>query len=210
MWRLVCSSYWCYFLDCRKHSDRQQRLHLVELRRYTRSLIYRLLLYSGCSRKSFTETLLPASFAASSSEDSKTSQVTKLRWQNDRHGISAVLRSSPNVSFLIPASLLVLKSVIMKDRVLGSTSATSSGIGSITLSLRYGAYLPSLSFSYCSNVLLLTAQETGGTGVFTGVLCAGCMELVKSKWSLVSYYLPTPPLGQDMTSGSGTCIFNNI
>ena len=51
----------------------------------------------------------------------------------------------------------------MKVRVLGSTSATSFGIGGITLSLKYGAYLPTLS-SYCSDVLLLAAQETGVTG----------------------------------------------
>ena len=122
---------------------------------HTATLIFRPTLYSGWSRKYFVETLLQASFAASSSEGIRSSQVSMLRRQKDQHGIPAVLRSSPNV--LIPASLLVLDSVIMKDRVSGSTSLTSSNVLSLTLSLREGAYLPTFS-SYSSDVLLLTVS----------------------------------------------------
>ena len=75
----------------------------------------------------------------------------------------------------------------MKDRIFGFTFATNSGIGSIPLSLKYGAYLSTLSFSYYSDILLFTAQETGVAGLlFMGVLCPGCMELAEIKGSLVS------------------------
>ena len=61
--------------------------------------IFCLPLYSGWRQKYFVKMLLPASFATSSSESCRTSQVAKLRRQKDRHGIPAVLRSSPNVYF---------------------------------------------------------------------------------------------------------------
>ena len=59
----------------------------------------------------------------------------------------AVFKSSSNVSFSMPANLLVRKSVTTKDRVLGSTASTSSGIGMISLSLKYCVYISTLSLS---------------------------------------------------------------
>ena len=70
-------------------------------------------LYSGWRRKCFVETLLLASFAASSSEGSRTSQVAKFRQQKYWHGMAADFKSSLKVSYLIPTNLLILKSVII-------------------------------------------------------------------------------------------------
>ena len=109
-------------------------------------------LYYGSSRKFFVVTLLPTSFLASSSEGSMTSQVAKIRRQKYWHGIPADSKSSSKVSFLIPDSLLFLKSVIMLDRVFGSVSVTNSGMESISVPLKYVAYFPTLSFSYCSEL----------------------------------------------------------
>ena len=85
----------------------------------------------------------------------------------------AVLSSSSNDSFLSPASLLVLKSVTTNDRVLGSTASTSSGMGRISLSLKYFAYFVTLSFSWSSGdfffFCICDDQETGVAGGF----CAG-------------------------------------
>ena len=80
--------------------------------------------------------LPPASFLATSSEGSKTSQVAKLLRQKYFPGMFALFSKSSKVSFLSPASLLVLRSVTTKDRVFGSTSFTSSGIGRISPSLK--------------------------------------------------------------------------
>ena len=85
----------------------------------------------------------------------------KLRQRKFRYGMPAVLRISSKASFLIPASLMVFKSVTTKDRVLGSTASTNSGIGSISFSLKYGAYLPTLSLEYSSVVFHLQDQELG-------------------------------------------------
>ena len=109
----------------------------AESGRYTRWLILLFPRYSGCSQKYLVEMLFPASLTASSPEGNRTShQVAKLRRQKYQPGIPAVMRSSPNISFFSPASLRVFKTVTMKDRVLGTVSATSSGIGSIAFSLK--------------------------------------------------------------------------
>ena len=100
--------------------------------------------YSGCSRKKHVVILPPASLFAASSEGSRTSQVAKLLRQKYFPGMFAFFNRSSKVSFFIPASLLVLMSVTTKDRVLGSTASTSSGIGRISPSLKYCSY-----FSTC-------------------------------------------------------------
>ena len=59
----------------------------------------------------------------------------------------AVFNTSSNASFFKPASLLVFKFVTTNDRVLGSTASTNSGIGKISLSLKYFAYFWTLSLA---------------------------------------------------------------
>ena len=91
-------------------------------------------------------TLLPASYMASSFEGCRTSQVAKLSWQKYWHGMPADFNSSSltapfeqrilTAPFLIPANLLVLKSIMIYDRVFGSTSVTSSGRESISVPLK--------------------------------------------------------------------------
>ena len=97
-------------------------------------------MYSGCIRKYFDDMLLPASLMASSIDGSRTSQVAKLRLQKYLAGIPAAFSNSSNVSFLMPASLLVFRSTIMKDRDFVWTASTSSGIGKILLPTNYCAY----------------------------------------------------------------------
>ena len=81
--------------------------------------------------------MLPlANFFTTSSEGSRTSQVAKLLQQKYLPGMFALFRRSSKVSFFSPASLLVFRSVTTKDRVLGSTASTSSGIGRISPSLK--------------------------------------------------------------------------
>ena len=113
---------------------------------HTVTLILRLPLYSGWSRKNFYEMLFPASFTASSSGGSRTSQVAKPH----RAGIPADSNSSSKVSLLIPANLLVFMSVTTKDWVWGWTTSTSSSIGKILFPWKYFAYLPTRSFSWSS------------------------------------------------------------
>ena len=91
--------------------------------------------------------LLPASFLASSSVGNSTSQVAKFLWEKYLPGMPAVFKISSKISFVYPASFLVRKSVTTKDRVLGSTTSTNSGIGSISLCLEYFAYFSTLSLS---------------------------------------------------------------
>ena len=91
--------------------------------------------------------LPPARLFPTSSEGSKTSHVAKLLRQKYFPGMFAVFKRSSKVSFLIPASLLVLMSVTTKDRVFGSTASTNSGIGSISQSLKYFSYFSTLSLA---------------------------------------------------------------
>ena len=88
-------------------------------------------MYLGWSRKYFDVMLLLASLTASSSDSSRTSQVAKLRLQKYLAGIPAAFNSSSKDSFLIPASLLVLMSAIIKDRFFYYNSFTTSSIGKI-------------------------------------------------------------------------------
>ena len=90
--------------------------------------------------------LLVDSFLANSSLGSKTSQVAKLL-QMYFSGMPVLFKVSSNVSFFELASLLVLMSVTTNDRVLSSTACTNSGIGKISLFLKYLAYFLTLSLS---------------------------------------------------------------
>ena len=75
-----------------------------------------------------------------------------LRWQsfygkNACLGFLQFLVILPAFLFLIPANLLVFKSVTIEDKVFVSTASTNSGRGNILFSSKYLAYLPTLSFS---------------------------------------------------------------
>ena len=85
----------------------------------------------------------------------------------------AVLSTSSNYSFLRLASLLVLKSVTTNERVLGSTASTNSGIGNISLSLKYLAYFVTLSLSLSEGDFFFFCNcDDQETGVASG-FCAG-------------------------------------
>ena len=90
--------------------------------------------------------LLVASFFASSSVGSRTSQVAKLL-QMYFPGMPAVFKVSLNVSFLRFASLLVLMSVTTSGG--GSPACANSGIGRISLFKKYFAYLLTVVFVVC-------------------------------------------------------------
>ncbi len=90
--------------------------------------------------------LLLASLVASSCDGNRISHVAKLRLQKYLAGIPAAFKISSNLSFFSPASLLVFMSETIKDRVLGWTASTSSGIGRILFPLKYWAYFSTLSF----------------------------------------------------------------
>ena len=63
------------------------------------------------------------------------------------------------------------------DRVLGSTASTSSGIGSISFSLKYLAYFVTLSLSWSvGDFFVFCNCEDQETGV-SGGLCAGGIVL---------------------------------
>ena len=53
------------------------------------------------------------------------------------------------------------------------TSTTNSGIGSISIPLKSGAYFPTMSFSYCCGEFFLMDQETGVAGIPDGMELAG-------------------------------------
>ena len=93
--------------------------------------------------------MLPdASFFARSPEGIRISHVAKLRRQKYRHGMPTDLKTSSKASFLMPASLLVFRSVTTKGRIFGSNASVNSGISRISFFLQYGAYFPTRSFSY--------------------------------------------------------------
>ena len=105
-------------------------------------------------------------FFARSSDGSWTSEVAKLLLQKYLAGIPAAFISSSKVSFLIPTSLLVFKSVIINDIVFGCTASPSSGIGKILFPLKYCVYL-ALSFAQSWGFFLVCAdQETSVSGTF--------------------------------------------
>ena len=79
-------------------------------------------------------------------------------------------KSSSKLYLLIPATLLFLKSVTMLNRVFDSVSATNSGMVSVSVPLKFGAYFLTLPFSYFSELFFFIAQETrvaGTDGVFS-------------------------------------------
>ena len=117
--------------------------------------------------------LLVASFLASSSVGNKTSQVAKLLLQMYFPGMPALFKVSSKFSLFKLASLLVLMSVTTNDSVFGSTACTNSGIGKISFSLKYLAYLFTLSLSSSDGFFfcfcICVDQETA----FVGVVCPG-------------------------------------
>ena len=64
-------------------------------------------------------------------------------------------RSSSQLSFLNPHSLLVLMSTTTREMVLGSSTWVTAGMGKITLPWTQGAYLPNLSFLESSGLFLV-------------------------------------------------------
>ena len=92
---------------------------------HTVTLILRLPRYPGSKWKKRVVILPPASLLAASSEGNRTPQVAKLLRQKYLPGMFAVFRKSSKVFFFNSASLLVLRSVTMKDRVFGSTASTN-------------------------------------------------------------------------------------
>ena len=111
-------------------------------------------MYSGCSRKNLVMMVMDTVFSACSLVGSRTSQVAKLRLQKYWHGTSAFLRRSSNPSFFSPTSPT-------KDTVLGSSFSMISGMGKISLSLKYWAYLPTRSFSWSPGPFCWTFQDAG-------------------------------------------------
>ena len=111
------------------------------------TLSLRVPLYSGCSLKHLVVMLLAASFAAWSSVGRRTSHVAKLLRQKYWHGMPAFLNNSSNVSFFSPTNLLVLRSETTSERILGVNLFSNSGMGRISLPLKYFAYFSTLSLS---------------------------------------------------------------
>ena len=99
-------------------------------------------LYSGCSLKCFVIISFSAVLAACCSVGSRTSHVAKLFLQKYWHGMPDFLNSSSNESLLSPTSLLVLRSETTSERTLGAIFSAISGMGSISLPLKYLANLP--------------------------------------------------------------------
>ena len=142
--------------------------------------ILRVPRYSGCSRKNFVMILLEATLAAWSLEGSRTSHVAKLLLQKYWHGTPAFRNRSSNLSFLSPTSRLVFKSVTTRETILGSSFSRSSGMGKISLPLKYSAYLPTRSFSYSSGFFCCIFHGDGDG--FSGfVFCPGGIGLPDSE-----------------------------
>ena len=116
--------------------------------------------------------LSPAILIASSSEDSRTSQVAKLRLQLYLAGIPA---DFSKVSFLRPLSLLVFRSMTTNDIVFGCTSFTSWGMGKILLPWKDWEYFSLFFMWSCGGIFLFfcAVLEAGIDGAF----CAGWIEL---------------------------------
>ena len=125
----------------------------------TRSL--RVPLYSGCSLKCFVMMSDSAVFAACFSVGRRTSHVSKLLRQKYWHGMPAFLNSSSKTSFVSPTSLFVLRSETTSERTLGVILSAISGMGSISLPLKYLANLSTRSFSYSSGPLCWPFQAVG-------------------------------------------------
>ena len=103
------------------------------------------------------------------------------RWRNfasNNTGMECLLFLKAHF-FFNQACLLVLTSITMKERVLLSMAANRSRIGKMFVPWKYGAYLPTLSFSCSSAVLLLIDQEMGIAGLLlsAGFGSPGWIEL---------------------------------
>ena len=83
-----------------------------------------------------------ASLAACSFVVSSTSLVAKLCRQKYCHGMPAVRITTSNVSFFNPENLIILISTRTSEIMQRSGTSDISGIGKITLSWKYRAYLP--------------------------------------------------------------------
>ena len=129
------------------------------LQTVTRSL--RVPLYSGCSLKCFVMMSDSAVLAACFSVGRRTSHVAKLLRQKYWLGMPAFLNSSSKTSLVSPTSLFVLRSETTSERTLGVIFSAISGMGSISLSLKYLANLPTRSFSYSSGPLCWPFQAVG-------------------------------------------------
>ena len=129
------------------------------LQTVTRSL--RVPLYSGCSLKCLVMMSYSAVLAACFSVGRRTSHVAKLLRQKYWHGMPAFLNSSSKTSLVSPTSLFVLRSETTSERTLGVILSAISGMGSISLPLKYLAYLPTPSFSYSSGPLCWPFQAVG-------------------------------------------------
>ena len=103
--------------------------------------ILRVSIYSGCNRKNLVVMLFAVILTVCSSISSRTSHVVKLLHQKYWQGTPAVWRSSSKFSFMSPTSLLVLRSVMTKERICGSIFLTISGMGKILFPLKNSAYL---------------------------------------------------------------------
>ena len=73
----------------------------------------------------------------------------------------ALLNSSSKTSLFSPTSLSVLRSETTSERTLGAILSATSGMGSISLSLKYLANLLTRSFSYSSGPLCWPFQAVG-------------------------------------------------
>ena len=121
------------------------------LQTVTRSLLVPL--YSGCSLKCLVMMSDSAVLAACFSVGRRTSHVAKLLRQKYWHGMPAFLNSFSKTSLVSPTSLFVLRSETTSERTLGVIFSAISGMGSISLPLKYLANLPTRSFSYFSGPL---------------------------------------------------------
>ena len=160
----------------RKAASTSPVINAGTLHTVTRTL--RVPMYSGCNRKNLVVMVVDAAFAACSLDGSRTSQVAKLLRQKYWQGTPAFRRRSSNPSFFSPTSRLVFRSVITSDNILGSSFSIISGMGKISLPLKYWAYLPTRFFSWSSGFLSSIFH-----GVFSGLFsfCAGWIGLSDSE-----------------------------
>ena len=108
----------------------------------------------------------------------RTSQVAKPHLQKYCPGMSTVRKSFSNMSFVKPASLLLLVSTTTRETIRGSKTWMTSGMGKMTFPWKYGAYLPIPSLSYSSRLFFLTFQEAGVVvGHLSIGLCPGGIGL---------------------------------
>ena len=119
--------------------------------------------------------LLPVSFFARSSDGSSTSQVAKLLQQKYLTWIPAAFNSFSKVTFLISASLLVFKSVIINEIIFSCIASNQLWDKQSCIAFNvWGIFSP----IPCVVLLLFGCadQETGISGTFG----AGGIELTRN------------------------------